>query len=817
MTLLLHPAKAPSTDSVEIRVRGRVQGVGFRPFVWRIARESGLRGDVLNDAHGVLIRASGPSASIADFTRRIGRESPPLARIEAIEVRPCADPLADDFIIAGSLGGSAHTEITPDAAMCPECATEIFDPFSRRYRYPFATCTHCGPRLTIVTGVPYDRPSTTMAPFDLCEACAAEYRDPADRRFHAETTACHACGPKARLVRLDGRPVSFEQHSMLDDTDAAMSLIQKGEIVAIKGLGGYQIACDATNTAAVATLRQRKKRDAKPFALMARDFDVISQYCVMRPEEEKALTSPEAPIVLLSKNGAKSLPDAIAPGLSTLGFMLPTTPLHALLMRRMTRPVVMTSGNLSDEPQATDDDDARSRLASIASYALVHDRGIANRVDDSVVRFAAGLMHVLRRSRGYAPAAMSLPKGFETAPEILALGAELKSTFCLIKDGAAILSQHQGDLDDARTFDDYKQNLALFTRVYDCRVEALVADRHPEYRSTKLAREKALADHLPLAFVQHHHAHVTSCLAENGRPLDAPPVLGIVLDGLGLGDDGMIWGGEFLLADYRDYRRLGTFKPVAMIGGDKASREPWRNLYAHLMAEMGWPAFALNFAELALFRDLDAKPRKLLDAMLREGTNAPLASSCGRLFDAVAAAVGLCRENQGYEGQAAAQLEAAVDRYVLEHEHEMLAYPFTIPRLKDSGIPYVEPLAVWNAILGDLILETPAGTIAARFHKGLARVITAMAVKLADRDSSEGPRFETVALSGGCFQNRILIEEVVRRLGDCGFEVLTHSKVPANDGGVALGQAVIGVAHLIHKNNKSRGSLPCASAFPDAS
>ena len=807
--MTLHEGGALQTRliAMEIRVRGRVQGVGFRPTVWRIARELGLFGEVFNDAQGVLVRVGGSESAVAAFIDRMAREPPPLGRIDQIETQAFGGDLPHRFRIAESVGGAAHTQVAPDAAICPACAEEITDPFARRFRYPFANCTHCGPRLSIVNGIPYDRAKTTMAPFAKCAACGTEYRDPADRRFHAEAIACHACGPKAGLIRLDGRVASFDQHSMLDSVDAMCGLIQKGEIVAIKGLGGYQLACDATKAEVVARLRQLKRRDAKPFALMARDLDIIRDYCAIKTEEERLLTSSAAPIVLLAAGGSKRLPETIAPGLSTLGFMLPTTPLHLLILRRMNRPVVMTSGNLSDEPQVTDDSAMRERLAGIASYALIHDREIANRVDDSVVRVMGGRARIFRRARGFAPAPIILPAGFEAAPELLAMGGELKATFCLVKDGQAVLSQHQGDLEDAATFDDYRKNLALYAELFDHAPVAFVADRHPEYLSSKLACERAYADSLPLIEVQHHHAHIAACLAENGIPLDAPTALGIALDGLGWGDDGTLWGGEFLLADYRRFERLGTFKPMAMLGGAKAAREPWRNLYAHLMAEMGWAEFAMNFAELDVYHDLAARPRATLDAMIRNGVNTPKASSCGRLFDAVAAALNICRESQAYEGEAAARLEAMVDHDVLRNEDEALGYPLSIPNLRGSGMPYVEPLAMWQAILGDLILKTPAPVMAARFHKGLAKVIVAMAIKLARRDDADGPRFTTVALSGGCFQNRVLFEEVVRRLEAENFAVLTHAQVPTSDGGLALGQAAIGAAHLIEAktiNNQKR-------------
>jgi hydrogenase maturation protein HypF len=795
---------APEREALEIRVRGRVQGVGFRPNVLRIARELGVRGVVRNDAEGVLIHAAATPAAMTSFLERLARESPPLAQIDTIETRAYPGIFSAEFRIVESVGGSARTEIAPDAAVCRACAREAVDPSGRRFRYPFTTCTHCGPRLSIVTGVPYDRARTTMAVFPLCAACQAEYVDPADRRFHAEATACPECGPRARLVRLDGCAFAPEQASMLDDVDdldRALDLLLQGEIVAIKGIGGYHLACDATRADVVARLRERKHRDAKPFALMARDLDVIRRYCSVSAEEEDALRSAVGPIVLLRADGPEKLPEAIAPGLRTLGFMLPTTPLHLVLLRRTDRPVVMTSGNRSEEPQVTTDEGARERLAGIAGYALMHDRPIESRIDDSVARAMDGRVRVLRRARGHAPSSIRLPEGFDAAPPLLAYGGELKSTFCLLQGPSAILSQHQGDLEDAATFDDYRKNLALYARLFDHEPRALVADRHPEYLSSKLAAARAEAERLPLVLVQHHHAHAAACLAENGWPLHGPSVLAIVLDGLGLGDDGVLWGGEFLLADYRASQRLGTFKPVAMIGGEQASREPWRNLYAHLVAEIGWPAFAAKFAELEVHQRLAEKPRATLDGMLRAGLNTPLASSCGRLFDAFAAAIGVAFERQAHEGQAGALLESIACETALRDEDEALAYPFAIARLRATGMPYVEPRAMWTAVLGDLLRATPPGVMSARFHRGLARAIAAMAIELASDRDVEPYRFDTVALSGGCFQNRVLFEEVSRRLRAHGFHVLNHADVPPNDGGLALGQATVAAARLLQASD----------------
>jgi hydrogenase maturation protein HypF len=795
---------ATATRAVEIRVRGLVQGVGFRPTVWRLARELGLAGQVWNDGQGVLIRAAGSGAALVALQVRLHAEPPPLARIDSVETRPYFGELGSEFCIVASEHNEVHTQIAPDAAMCTACAAEVLDPFAERFRYPFTTCTHCGPRLTIVEAIPYDRSATTMAGFALCRRCADEYRDPADRRFHAETTACHRCGPRARLIRFDGAAVHFEQHSMLDDVDAVYGLLSKGEIVAIKGLGGYHLACDATSEFAVTALRTRKRRDGRPFALMARDLEVIRRYCTVGPLEQAALTSSAAPIVLLPADGPLRLPEAIAPGLTTLGFMLPTTPLHFLILRRLDRPVVMTSGNRSGEPQAIADDDARARLAEIAPYALVHDRDIANRVDDSIARAMDGELRLLRRARGYAPEPLPLPLGFADTPPLLALGAELKATFCLLQDGAAILSQHQGDLGDAATLADYQKHLALFQTLFRHRPLAIAIDRHPEMRSVQLGRALAEAGGLPLLEIQHHHAHVAAVLVEHGWPLDSPSVLAVTLDGLGYGDHGELWGGEILRADYRSYTRLGMLRPVAMIGGEQAAREPWRNLYAHLMAQIGWPELALNFEHLGVIRQLAAKPRELLDSMLKSGRNVPLASSCGRLFDAVAAALGLCFERQAYEGEAATRLESLVDATALREEDPHLTYPITIPRWPSSALPYLEPRAMWLALLGDLHLGTPAPVIAARFHRWLARGVTKLVVQAATRDDKASDS-RVVVLSGGCFQNRVLLEETSRCLRAAGFAVKSAAKVPVNDGGIALGQAAIAAAHLL----ATARSLPC--------
>ena len=816
MSAILNPVtnlQPLALEAERLRVRGTVQGVGFRPTVWRIATELGVLGSVINDAQGVLIIAVATPAVLATFAQRVRSEPPPMARIEAFERTrvdlPAQLPL--NFHIGASQGSqradAAATAVAADAATCAACVAEIFDPLGRRFRYPLTNCTHCGPRLSFVTGVPYDRPQTTMASFVMCAACRAEYESPADRRFHAQPIACHACGPKVRLKRLDGRAFTIDTYTFLDDCDAAGTLLARGQLVAIKGLGGYQLACDATQPEAVARLRALKRREAKPLALMAANVEAVREWCQVSQPEALALESSAAPIVLLQRHATMPKPGiaaAVAPGLNTLGFMLPSTGMQHLVLRRMKRPIVLTSGNLSDEPQAITLEQLSQRFGHGIDFVLDHERDIARRVDDSVVRVVGGEPRVLRRARGHAPAPIALPPGFKRAPQVLAYGSELKNTFCLLRDGQALLSPHIGDLADAATYADYRRALHELQSFFDFKPQIRACDAHPEYLSTKLAVDDSARAGQGASEVLHHHAHIAACLVDNGWPLDAGPVLGVALDGLGYGENGELWGGEFAIADYSHFERRGCFKPVALLGGEQAMREPWRNTYAQLMAEMKWPVFAMNYGELDLHAFLAGKPRVLLDAMLDKQLNSPLASSCGRLFDAAAAAMGLCREHAAYEGQGAVEMEARVDHEVLAFEDEELGYPFAIPHMKGSHMPYIEPLAMWSALLGDLVLKTPVPTMAARFHKGLARVIVKMIDKLASsyndaRASTQAPghTLRHVALSGGVFQNKVLIERVCAQLRAAGYNVLTHHRVPNNDGGLALGQAAVAAARAM--------------------
>ncbi|CAN5316423.1 carbamoyltransferase HypF [soil metagenome] len=790
-----------ATEGLRIRVRGLVQGVGYRPTVWRLAHEDGIAGDVLNDGEGVLIHAWGETPALDRFVRNLSEQAPPLARVDAVESVPlvreealAVDGLTDGFTIVPSHAGRVRTGVVPDAATCAACLDDVRDPANRRHRYAFTNCTHCGPRLTIVSTIPYDRAHTSMAPFALCADCRTEYEHPADRRFHAQPNACPVCGPRLTLERLDDPAFDWRAEGVVDEIDAAARLLARGEIVAVKGIGGFHLACDATNESTVARLRERKRRYAKPFALMARNPQVIARYCTLTGPERELLESSAAPIVILDRRaGGLQVAPAVAPGQRTLGFMLPYTPLHHLLLATFDAPLVMTSGNLSDEPQCTSDDEARETLAGIAGFMLGHDRAIVNRVDDSVVRVADGAPRVLRRARGMAPAPFELPDGFANAPELLAMGGELKNTFCLLTGGKALLSQHMGDLEDAATWADYVRNLSLYAGLYEHEPELIAVDLHPEYLASKLGRERADRDGLALEVVQHHHAHIASCMLENDVPLDARPVLGIALDGLGAGADGTIWGGEFLLADYAQFERVGWLTPVRMPGGAQAIHEPWRNAWAHLVAAVGRKRLLSEYRSLPFVEFLHSKPLDAYAALLETGVASPLASSCGRLFDAVAAAVGICRECAHYEGQAAIELEACADAGTLETDD---GYRFDISS-QAGGALNLGYESFWPALLDDLAGGADAGVVSARFHRGLATALVELAVRLAAR-ASPAP---AIALSGGVFQNRLLHEQVAAGLRATGLQVLSQSQVPANDGGLALGQAAVAAARRLQKGN----------------
>ncbi len=739
-----------------VRVEGIVQGVGFRPFVYSLATRLGLGGLVGNDVDGVFAEIEGAPEAVKEFLLSLERDAPPLARIERVTATPLAPDGCADFAIAPSApDGQRHALVPADTAACADCLAELADPADRRYGYPFINCTNCGPRFTIIGDVPYDRALTTMAGFAMCRRCAAEYHDPADRRFHAQPVCCPACGPRLSLLRPDGTQV------LGDPLTIAAGVLRQGQALAVKGLGGYHLAVEAASESAAAALRQRKHREDKPFAVMVADAAAAARLCEVSQAEADLLASPRRPIVLLARRPDASIAAAVAPGNRQLGIMLPYTPLHHLLLRQAGGPIVLTSGNVSDEPIAFRDADALSRLSGLADAFLTNDRAIHIRTDDSVVRAFRGRPSVLRRSRGYVPEPLAVRAGFRRP--VLACGAELKNTFCLGSGGRAFISQHIGDLENYETLRSFSEGIEHFKRLFDITPELVAHDLHPDYLSTRYA---AGLSGVELAGVQHHHAHIASCLADNGAD---GPVIGVAFDGTGYGTDGTIWGGEFLVADLAGFERAGHLAAVPMPGGAAAIRQPWRMAAAYLDAA-GGPLAGLDVA-----RRNEASWAPAIQ-LARRGINAPLTSSAGRLFDAVAAVLGV-RDAINYEGQAAVELEQLADTT------ERGSYRARIrpgPPVQVAGADLV------RAVADDLIAGTSRAVIAARFHNGVAAVIEECCTLLREQHG-----LMVVALSGGVFQNLLLCNEVIGRLTARGFDVLVHSQVPCNDGGISLGQAVV--------------------------
>ncbi|MBN1956059.1 MAG: carbamoyltransferase HypF [Anaerolineae bacterium] len=758
-----------------IHITGVVQGVGFRPFVYNLANRLDLSGWVLNSSAGVEIEAVGPVAALEAFVARLQSEAPPLARIERVEVRETRppSPRPAGFVIRHSEARrGAFQPISPDISICDDCQRELFDPADRRCGYPFINCTNCGPRFTIIRDVPYDRPLTTMAPFPMCPDCQAEYDDPADRRFHAQPNACPVCGPHVWLASPESRVPDLGL-----GLQTLRELLADGAIAAIKGLGGFHLACDATNDAALARLRERKGRVDKPFALMSFDLAAVEAYCEVDEAERALLTARERPIVLLRARPGGPISPLVAPGNRCLGVMLPYTPLHYLLLAPPFLPaLVMTSGNYAEEPLAIDNDEALERLAGLADVFLLHDRDIHARCDDSVTRVFAGAELPLRRSRGYAPYPVHLPFSL---PQLLAVGGELKNTFCLTRDRYAFLSQHIGDMENYETLCFFEQMVEQLARIFRVAPEIIACDMHPGYLSTRYAQGSTLS----VVPVQHHHAHIAACMAEHGLSGERP-VIGVAFDGTGYGTDGAIWGGEFLVADYAHFRRAAHLQYVPLPGGDAAIRRPYRIALAHLWAAgIDWQA---DLAPVAA-----APPAELpvLARQLAQGLNTAPTSSVGRLFDAVSALAGVCQV-ASYEAQAAIELE------VLAEEGERGAYPFAVGEA-------IDPAPLIHAVVADRRQGVPPGVIAARFHNGLAAMVRDVAARLRQETG-----LDEVALSGGVFQNVALLAAVVPLLREAGFTVYTHRLVPPNDGGISLGQAVIaGVRH-------GAGTTPQAAFLP---
>ncbi len=749
-------------QGLRIHVTGVVQGVGFRPFVYALAQRLALTGWVRNTAGGVEIEVDGSPVALQAFVDGLSREAPPLARIDQIAAEAShAQGFGAFSILASQPDAESFQPIAPDVGICQDCLRELRDPTDRRYRYPFINCTNCGPRFTIITDIPYDRPNTTMRTFDLCPACAAEYGDPSDRRFHAQPVACPTCGPR---IWLESR--GEQTHAGEAALQAARRLLAGGSIVAIKGLGGFHLAVDALNADAVDRLRQRKLRVDKAFALMLPDLQAIERHCLLGEAERKLLSGWERPIVVCRRRPDSAIAAAAAPGQNTLGVMLPYTPLHHLLIEAepgFPQALVLTSGNLSEEPIATDNDQARQSLHALADAFLMHDRPIHVRCDDSVVRAFENHEYPLRRSRGFAPYPVHLPWA---PPSILGAGPELKNTFCLTRDAYAFLSQHIGDLENLTTYEFFQQTIAHMRRILAVRPELIACDLHPDYLSTRFAREQT---ELPVIAVQHHHAHIVSAMAEHHIE---GPVIGVACDGTGYGPDGTVWGGEVLVAEAGGFERAAHLACVAMPGSAAAIKEPWRMAVSYLEDAYGdaWPDI-----DLPMLKEAGESKTRIVREMIARRVNSPLTSSLGRLFDGVAALAGI-RGKVSYEGQAAMELEMAAADDPSE------AYEFAV----EGQTPIrILPAPVIRGVVQDLGRRVPLPVISARFHNTVVRMLAEVCARIGRERG-----LKRVVLSGGVFQNARLLSDLIPALTSRGFEVYSHRLVPTNDGGIALGQAV---------------------------
>jgi len=762
-----------------IMVRGIVQGVGFRPFIHRLASDHELKGWVLNSTEGVVIEVEGPIKRLEEFIANITLKAPPLAVIERVESSFLPPVGYQSFIIQASQEEEGKfVLISPDICICPDCLRELSDPQDRRYHYPFINCTNCGPRFTIIKDIPYDRPKTTMAAFQMCPSCKEEYLNPSDRRFHAQPNACSACGPRVWLVneRTTGDSLTEGEEAII----MARHLLNRRAIVAVKGLGGFHLACDATNDASVALLRERKCRVNKPFAIMSLDCRAVEGYCHVNDAERQLLESPQRPIVLLRRKSGSPISALVAPNNSYLGVMLPYTPLHYLLLERRggepeTLALVMTSGNMSEEPIAIGNEEALERMGTLADAFLLHDRDIYVRCDDSVTRVFEGKETIIRRSRGYAPFPVRL--NFEMKP-VLACGAQLKNTFCITKENYAFLSQHIGDMENLESLSSFESGIEHLKRLFRVSPEVIAYDLHPEYLSTKYARELRgngqLSSGVQFVPVQHHHAHIASCLAENGVQ---EAVIGVAFDGTGYGEDGQIWGGEFLVCDFRHFERRAHLKYVVLPGGEAAIRKPYRMAISYL-----YHIPTALTSGLALLDRIDPVELEIVRRQIERGINSPLTSSCGRLFDAVSSLLGIC-DVITYEGQAAIELEMLADESFED------GYHWPLPRGKFPITINQEPILC--DIIHDLRTGVPIAIISAKFHNAVAEMVSGVCCLIREQDG-----VNSVALSGGVFQNLYLLKRTLSHLWRKGFTLYIHHQVPCNDGGIALGQAVIANAKV---------------------
>lgn len=779
-----------------IHITGIVQGVGFRPFVYNQAIQHGLTGWVCNTSAGVDIEVNGEPRDISIFLNNLKSDAPPLARIDTIEYQQIPINPYDSFdIIQSKEISNAFQPISPDICICEDCLKELFDPGNRRYRYPFINCTNCGPRLTIIEEIPYDRPNTTMKCFEMCPECKSEYSNPTDRRFHAQPIACPVCGPRIWLES-SGKKDGTHNRLIVKDDDAIFAvqkLLLKGKIIAIKGLGGFHLACDATNSKAVAELRERKLRVDKPFALMIPDIASIEKHCLINDTERELLESRERPIVILYRRENSSIAKDITPRQNTLGVMLPYTPLHYLLFRppdnqkrfpthnlsQHVPPLVMTSGNLSEEPIAIDNSEARERLSVLADAFLMHDRSIRTRCDDSVIRTFRGATFPIRRSRGYAPFPVYLKS---ESPQILAMGAELKNAFCIVHNRYAFLSHHIGDMENVETYDSFVDSISHYQSLFRVIPEAIAYDLHPNYLATRYAIDRAECEGLQSFGIQHHHAHIASCMAENSLASNQPTI-GVAFDGTGFGEDGAIWGGEFMLADFQSYKRVCHLKYIPLPGGDTAIRKPARIALAYL-----WASKHQWEPELQPVSALCAEERSILKSQLELKINTPLTSSMGRFFDAVASITGV-RQKVNYEAQAAIEFEALAD------PHENGEYNWLLETDGNhEGAPYqINPAPLIEDVVEDMHNGIASATISARFHNSIARMVSLVCNTLR---TTYG--VNDVVLSGGVWQNMTLLNRTYNLLVSESFKVYTHHQVPTNDGGLSLGQAVIAITRMTH-------------------
>ncbi|MCE5208874.1 MAG: carbamoyltransferase HypF [Chloroflexi bacterium] len=754
---------------LKLNITGIVQGVGFRPFVYSLAVNNQLKGWVLNSSSGVEIEVNGLQTDLDAFVRQIREQTPPLARIDRMtveEIEP--NSFAEFTILSSQPRPGDFVPISPDVSICDDCTRELFDPANRRYRYPFINCTNCGPRFTIIQDIPYDRPLTTMADFQMCPDCEAEYRNPLDRRFHAQPTACPVCGPQVKFISGKGGDLAAE-----GALQEARQWLRNGKILAIKGLGGYHLACDAFNGDAVDELRRRKRRSDKPFALMAFDMATIHKHCHVSPREEELLLSHQHPVVILARRAGSAISPLTAPHQNTLGMMLPYTPLHLLLMEPepgFPEVLVMTSGNLSEEPIAYEDEQAAQHLGEMADAFLIHNRPIHMRTDDSVARIALGNVYMIRRARGYAPDAIMLSS--KVRP-MLAAGSELKNTFTLARDNYAFMSHHIGDLENFETLQSFESGIRHYERLFKVVPEIIACDMHPNYLATRYAVQRAESENLPLIQVQHHHAHLASCLADNGWQPGDRQAIGIILDGTGMGTDGTIWGGEVLIGNYAGYTRRFHLEQMPLPGGDAAIRHPVRTCLAYL-----WKFGIEPAKELAPVSTMRASDLSILTQQLVNNINTIPTSSMGRLFDAVSSLIGVC-QHASYEGQAAIDLENAID----PQENGFYAFPL----VKD--IVCLKPL--FSEIIQELQMGVQKEKIAARFHNGIIRVLLA-ACQLIRSETG----ITDIALSGGVWQNMYLLTHAVQTLSGAGFNVMVHHQVPTNDGGISLGQLAVCEAQL---------------------